>query len=50
MSITLDDVLSLLRIFIKGILLNYYILIIPDAMDMMVQYLGVDPGDMPNRR
>lgn len=45
MSITLDDVSSLLHLTIKGRLLHHSIISRPNALDMMVLYLRVDPGD-----
>lgn len=43
MSITLDDVLCLIHLSIKGKLLNYYRTTKTEALEMMVIYLGVDP-------
>ena len=45
MSITLDDVSSLLHLPIRGRLLNYSRISRPDVHDMMVQYLVVDSCD-----
>lgn len=45
MSITLDDVSSFIHLPISGRLLNYFRLTRPDTLDIMMQYLGADPGD-----
>ncbi|CAL5206477.1 unnamed protein product [Lathyrus oleraceus] len=45
MFITLDDATCLLRLPIKGRLLNYSQMSRLDALDMMVTYLGADPGE-----
>lgn len=45
MFITLDDATCLLRLPIMGRLLNYSQMSRLDALDMMVTYLGADPGE-----
>lgn len=45
MSITLDDVSCVLHFPTRGRLLNHSKMFIPDALDMMVTYLGAEPGE-----
>lgn len=45
MSITLDDVSCVLHLPISGRLLDHDRINIDGALEMMVDYLGVDPGD-----
>lgn len=44
-SITLDDVLCLLHLPIRGRLLDHSRITRYDALEMMVDYLGTDPYD-----
>lgn len=46
MSVTLDDVSSPILLLITRMLLIYFRLTKLDALEMIVQYLGVDPGDV----
>lgn len=46
MSVTLNDVSSLLHLSFRGRLLDYSIITRPDALDMMVTYLGADLDDV----
>lgn len=45
MSITLDDVPSLIHLLIRGRLLNHFRIYRSDALDMILQYLRVDSID-----
>lgn len=45
MSITLDDLSSLLHLLINGRLFDHSIMTRPQAHDMMMTYLGPDPAD-----
>lgn len=44
-SITLDNVLCLLHLMIRGRLLNHSWIKKSDALELMVNYLGVDQGE-----
>lgn len=46
MSITLDDVFSLLYLLIRGKLLDHGRISKDGALEMMVNYSGVDPEDV----
>jgi len=43
--VTLDDVSCLLHLPIDGMLLSHESMTKGEAMDMMIQHLGADPGD-----
>jgi len=43
--VTLDDVSCLLHLPIDGMLLTHGTISRDDAVEMMVRYLGSDPGD-----
>jgi len=45
MTVTLDDVSCLLHLPIEGMLLTHESMTWDEAMEMMIQHLGVDPGD-----
>jgi len=45
MTVTLDDVSCLLHLPIDGMLLPHEFISRDDAMDLMIRYLGSDPGD-----
>ena len=45
MCITLDNVSCLLYLSIRGRLLNHNKINIDDALEMMLDYLGAEPGD-----
>lgn len=46
MSITLDDVLRLLHLLIRGRFLDHGRMTKDEALEMMVEYLGVDPREV----
>lgn len=48
MSITLDDVSCLLHLSIRGIFLDHGRITKDEALKMMVDHLGDDPGEAKN--
>ena len=45
MTVTLDNVSCLLHLPIDGMLLSHELISRDDAVDLMIRYLGSDPGD-----
>jgi hypothetical protein len=49
MTVTLDDVSCLLHLLIDGMLLSHKSMTRGEAMEMMIEHLGADPGDQRRR-